>query len=369
VVRYKARLVAQGFTQRPGIHFSEAYTPVMNGIIFQYLISLTIQNYVSLQLMDVVTAYLYGSLDSDIYMKVPNGISILNMNANCNTYYVKHVKSLYGLKQSGRMWYNQLKEFLLNKGYSNSDEFPCVFINKSTTGFSIISVYVDDLNIIGHTKDIDEARNHFKMEFEMKDLGRTKFFLGLQIEHLHMGILVYQSTYVQKILEKFNMDKAYSAITPMVIRAMEKDKDPFRPKEEGEEVLGQEYPYLTAIGALMYLENNTRPNIAFVVNCLALHSATPTTRHWNDIKNILRYLVGIVDLGLYFQKNQDYRLIEYADAGYLSDPRNAWSQIGYVFLHGGTTISWKSCKQTFVATTINHLEIIVYMRLHVSVPG
>jgi hypothetical protein len=172
--------------------------------------------------MDVMTAYLYGSLDSDIYMKVSDGISVLNMHANRNMYCVKLIKSLYGLKQSGRMWYNRLKEFLLNKGYSNSDDCPCVFIRKSTTRFCIISVYVDDLNIIDHTKDIDEARNHLKTEFEMKDLGRIKFCLGLQVEHLHTGILIHQSAYVQKILKNFNMDKVYSARTHMVVCALEK---------------------------------------------------------------------------------------------------------------------------------------------------
>jgi hypothetical protein len=126
-----------------------------------------------------VTAYLYGSLDSDIYMKVPDGISVPNLNVNRNMYCVKLVKSLYGLKQPGRMWYNRLKKFLLNKGYSNSDDCPCVFIRKFSTGFCIISVYVDDLNIIGHAKDIDEARNYLKKEFEMKDLGKTKFCLSL----------------------------------------------------------------------------------------------------------------------------------------------------------------------------------------------
>lgn len=105
-VRYKARLVAQGFTQRPGIDFSEAYSPVMSGITFCYLISLAVQKHLSLQLMEVVTAYLYGSLDSDIYMKVPDGISIQDPNTNHNMYCVKLNKSLYGLKQSRRMWYN-----------------------------------------------------------------------------------------------------------------------------------------------------------------------------------------------------------------------------------------------------------------------
>jgi len=104
VVRYKARLVAQGFTQRHGVDFNETYSLVMSGITFRYLIALAVQNRLSMQLMDVVTAYLYGSLDSDIYMKVPDGISIPNPKANRNMYCVKLQKSLYGLKQSGRMW-------------------------------------------------------------------------------------------------------------------------------------------------------------------------------------------------------------------------------------------------------------------------
>jgi hypothetical protein len=94
-------------------------------------------------------------------------------------YCVKLNKSSYGLKQSGMMWYNRLKEFLLNKGYSNNDDCPCVFIRKSSTGFCIISMYVDDLNIIDTELDINEARGHLKTEFEMKDLGKTKLCLGL----------------------------------------------------------------------------------------------------------------------------------------------------------------------------------------------
>jgi hypothetical protein len=98
------------------------------------------------------------------------------------------------------MWYNRLKEFRLQKGFSNNYNCPCVFIKKSSTGFCIISVNVDDLNIIGTQQDIDEARNHLRTEFEMKDLGKTKFCLGLQIEHLPTGTLVRQPAYIQKII-------------------------------------------------------------------------------------------------------------------------------------------------------------------------
>ena len=155
------------------------------------------------------------------------------------------------------------------------------------------------------------------------------------------------------------MDKAYPSKNPMFVCALEIDKDTFRLREEGEEVLGPEFPYLSAIGALMYLANSTRPDIAFAVNLLARHSAAPTKRHWTGVKNIFRYLQGTADLGLFYRKNQDPCLIGYTDAGYLSDPHNARSQTGFVFLHGGTAISWKSSKQTLVATSTNHSEIIV----------
>jgi len=126
--------------------------------------------------------------------------------------------------------------YLLQKGYSNNDDCPCVFIKRSSIGFCIISVYVDDLNIIGNTQDIDEARKHLKTGFEMKDLSKTKFCLGLQVEHLHSGILMHQYVYVQKLLEKFNMDKTYPNKTPMVVQSLDKEKDIFQPREEREEI-------------------------------------------------------------------------------------------------------------------------------------
>jgi hypothetical protein len=279
VVRYKARLVAQGFTQRPGIDYDETYSPVMSGTTFRYLISLAAGLNLKMQMMDVVTAYLYGSLDSEIYMKVPDGLRVPDAKSNRNMYSVKLQRALYGLKQSGRMWYNRLSEFLLKKGYVNNPDSPCVFIRKSQKGFCIVSVYVDDLNIIGYAEDIEEASAYLKTEFEMKDLGETKFCLGLQIEHLPEGIFVCQSTYCKKVLERFNMIKAHPLKTPMVVRSLEMETDPFRPKSGDGKSLGPEVPYLSAIGALMYIANCTRPDIAFVVNLLARYSADPTRRH------------------------------------------------------------------------------------------
>ena len=108
----------------------------------------------------------------------------------------------------------------------------------------------------------------------------------------------------------------------------------------------------------MYLANRKWPDIAFSVNLLARYSSEPTNRHWKGIKDVFRYLQGTKDLELFYRRNQEISLVGYADAGYLSDPHTSKSQTGYVFLCGGTAISWKSSKQSLVSTSTNHSEII-----------
>nr|CAN73887.1 hypothetical protein VITISV_021076 [Vitis vinifera] len=122
----------------------------------------------------------------------------------------------------------------------------------------------------------------------------------------------------------------------MIIRSLDVKKDPLRPCEKNEELFGPEVPYLSVIGALMYLDNCTRPDIAFSVNLLARYSSAPTRRHWNGIKHILCYLCGTTNMRCF------------------SDPHKGRSQTGYVFNYNGTAISWRSIKQTMVVTSSNH---------------
>jgi hypothetical protein len=134
------------------------------------------------------------------------------------------------------------------------------------------------------------------------------------------------------------MHNAHLSKTPTTVRVLEKETDPFWPREEGEEVLGFEYPYLGDIGAEMYVANNIRTDIAFTVNFLARFSAAPTMQYWNRVKDVLQYLQGIPDLDLFYKKNQVLSLIDYIYARYLNDPHNSKSQTGFVFLYGGMTI-------------------------------
>ncbi|XP_068329664.1 secreted RxLR effector protein 161-like [Pyrus communis] len=176
--------------------------------------------------------------------------------------------------------------------------------------------------------ELEEIAAYLKTEFEMKDLGKTRYCLDLEIEYCSDGIL-----------------------------------------EDEKEILEPNVPYLSAIGALLYLAQCIRPDISFAVNLLARYSNASTRRHWNGVKDIFRYLKGTTDLGLFYTRESpcvaapydpqiDSRLVGYVDAGYLFDPHRARSQTGYVFTVEDTAISWRSTKQTLVATSSNHVEIL-----------
>ncbi|KAM2322655.1 hypothetical protein PS2_018947 [Malus domestica] len=125
-----------------------------------------------MRLMDVITAYLYGELDTDIYMKVPEGLKLPEATNE-------------------------------PRGYANNVICPSMFIKKSNTGFAIVAVYVDDMNLVGTPEELNKTAEYLKSEFEMKNLGKTKYCLGLQIEHCANGILVHQSAYIEKILKRW----------------------------------------------------------------------------------------------------------------------------------------------------------------------
>ena len=108
------------------------------------------------------------------------------------------------------MWYNYVSDYLINERYQNDNICPCVFIKSFTNRFVVIVVYVDDLNIVSTPHEVVSTTSYLRQEFEMKDFGKTKFYLGIHIEHLSMEILIHQLTYTEKVLTSFNMEKGLS---------------------------------------------------------------------------------------------------------------------------------------------------------------
>jgi hypothetical protein len=332
----------------------------MDSTSFRYLLSLAVQLTLETRLLDVVTAYLYGDLDAELYLKPPPGflpeVTAVKPGRYCG---LRIRKALYGLKQAGRAWYHHLKAFLVSHGFENNPALPCVFVLRDATGFVILAVYVDDLNSIGTPQLSKHIEELLIKHFEMKVLGKTSYCLGLQVRHFADGsILLHQHAYIMKLLRALNMENANALSSPMIGRSKTTD-DPYEPATEDEEEVDNAQ-YLAVVGALLYLATNTRPDIAFAVSVLARHSQRPNSRHWQGVKHLLRYLRGTEDLGLHYRKNTPGVITGYADSGFKTDPVSGKSQTGYIFIKNGAPISWRSTKQTVTATSTNNAELLAF---------
>ena len=301
----------------------------MDSVSFMYLLTLSVQLHLKMYLLDVVIAYLHGNLDTKLYLNPPPGFlkSIPQPKPRKFTG-LRICKALYGLKQYGRAWYHHLCHFLISQGFVHNKTLPCILTCTSNSSFVILVVYVDDLNILGTPDLCKYAQDILTKHFDMKYLGQTSYCLGLQVHYVpNVGILLHQQAYVQKILKLFKMDQANPLATPMMGRSKTND-DPYQPREE--EVIDKP-KYLTAVGALTYLLTHTRLDISFATSILARHSQNPTSRHWNGVKHLLKYLKGTSDLGLYYHKTDQPEIQGFADYGFRTDMNACKSQTGYIF--------------------------------------
>ena len=241
-----------------------------------------------MHLMDVVTTYIYGSIDTDLYMETPKGFKLPEATnpKPRNIYSIKLQIILYRLKQSKHTLYNRLSKYLLKEKYVNNLICSCVLIKKSEIGLTIIAIYVNDLNLIGTSEELTITTNYLKNEFEIKDLWNK--ILSWPTDRVlfkwHISQLV---NICKESIKMIYIDKLHPLNSPMVICSLEVNKYLFRSKEENEELLSPEVSYLSTIGALMYLTNCTRLDIAFSINLLTRYNFALTRKHWNEIKHIL----------------------------------------------------------------------------------
>jgi len=255
VVRNKARLVAQGFSQKEGVDFEETFAPMARIEAIRILLAFAASKGFKLYQMDVKSAFLNGYIEEEVYVKQPPGFE--------NPKYPNHVyklhKALYGLKQAPSTWYERLKSFLLAKGFEMGSVDKTLFLLKHGTDMLLVQIYVDDI-IFGSSSHglVAKFSEMMSREFEMSMMGELTFFLGLQIKQTQEGTFIHQGKYTKDLLRKFDMGEAKPLSTPMsTTTALDEDK-------EGQAVDQKEYRSM--IGSLLYL-TATRPDIQFTV-CL-----------------------------------------------------------------------------------------------------
>jgi Reverse transcriptase (RNA-dependent DNA polymerase)/Integrase core domain len=350
VERYKARLVAQGFSQRWGIDYDETYAPVLQISTLRWLIALGVFESLMIDMMDITGAYLNGKLKEVIYMRTPPGFEYSGKVLRLNM-------SLYGLKQAGRTWYEKISEHLFSKDFKTATGDKCLFYKHSQNGIICVGVYVDDLIIVGRESEVINFKREILEVFDARDLGKICYCLGVQYVHFDNGdIFMYQQKYIKEMLKRFKMENANPIRTPMEKRSMTFSSDQLGPTKENEPKLKCDIPYSELIGCLMYLTNCTRPDIAVSVNLLARYLTNPCMRHWIAAKRILKYLKHTEDMGLLFtKKDGNFDIVTYSDAAE-SDIEKSLAQTGVLSVVGGNTVYYQSTKQSVPHSAITDAE-------------
>lgn len=357
--RHKGRLVAKGYSQVEGVDYNEVFAPVVKHISIRFILSLVVNEDLHLEQLDVKTAFLNGTLDEEIFMEQPEGFE----KKGKEDLVCLLKKSLYGLKQSPRQWNKRFDGFMKDQGFRQSPYDQCVYVSGSEVSTRIyLLIYVDDMLLVSKSmKVIQNPKDSFSSEFEMKNLRSATRILGMDIlRNRKAGTLkLSQEVYLKKVLSTFNMSDCKEVSTPLGTQFRLKSLD------EKETLIEAPFmanvPYASAVGSLMYAMVGSRPDIAHAVGVVSRFMGNPSRAHWEAVKWILRYIHGTTSFGLWFKKGQEFIAQGFSDADYGNDLDRRRSVTGYLFQVGTNTISWRSGLQPIVALSSTESE---YMALN-----
>jgi Reverse transcriptase (RNA-dependent DNA polymerase). len=324
IIKHKARLVAKGYEQQAGIDYGETFAPVMRLDTLRLLLALAAKLALEIHVVDIVGAYLNGKLDEIIYMQQPP-----EYNDGTGRVCQLH-RSIYGLKQSGRVWNDNLNRTFTELRYTRLQSDQCVYIRHTPDSVIIIAVHVDDMAIFGSDKrSIANAKNDLQTKYKITDLGEAKQIVGIEIDRdINAGTLkISQAQYITKVLKRFKMEESHTVRSPM---------DPNvklikTPDDEKYDIPD----YAPAIGSLNFAACTTRPDIRHPTQALSQFMSNPNPTHWTAVKRVLRYLNGTRNYGITYGLGGEVEPIAYSDADWGANPNDRKSVSGNIFIMFG----------------------------------
>ncbi|SGZ26794.1 BQ5605_C025g09958 [Microbotryum silenes-dioicae] len=347
----KARLVAQGNRQRDGIDFSETFAPVARFSSIHCLLALAAANGYHVHQADINKAYLHGELDHDIWMTTPRGFDFPSDKV------LRLRRSIYGLKQAGRIWNRHIDASLKGLGYRATGTDHCNYSRiDDQKRPHYIALYVDDLLIVSPALDeIERVISGLEQCYSVKQLGPAEYILGIQIRRLDDGsIALSQERYIMDVLARFHFDTTTRGATVPMTPGLSLTAIP----GQGTERIRSWY--LQAIGSLLYISLGTRPDIAFAVSYLSRFANNPGRRHWIAVKHVFCYLRATYRNELLYTRGPGKvtGVVGYSDANWGACVDTSISTMGYVFYLAGSAVSWSSKRQTRVADSTTDAEYL-----------
>jgi len=358
ITRYKARFVAKGYKQQKGQDFQETYCPTMKLTTLRVLLAFAAHHGLKLKQLDVKTAYLNAPIEEEVYIEQPKGFEVRDENGELLA--CKLQKSLYGLKQAGRNWYNCLKSHLTDEGFKPSSVDPCLFVRVVNGVRQFVVTWVDDIVYCSRDENfLAEFEMLMKRKFKISECSNLNWFLGMNIvSPADMSyIAVNQEKYIEKLLEKFGMTDCKPLSTPCAEKStFSKNDCPADGSEEQFSMVNKNYRGL--IGAINYLANTSRPDLAYIAHCLSRFVSNPGEKHWIAAKRVLRYLKYTKASKLVYNRGGPVKLIGFSDSDFAGDVESRKSLGAYCYKvsENSGVISWKSKQQGVVATSTAQAE-------------
>lgn len=258
---------------------------------------------------------------------------------------------MYGLKQAPRAWYSRIEAYFIKEGFEKCYCEHTLFVKSGDKGkLLIVSLYVDDLIFIGNDEDMFKRfKESMKKEFDMTNLGKMRYFLGVEVVQNSDGIFIGQRKYAREVLERFGMKQSNSVYNPIVPGC--------KLSKDGSGAGIDATMYKQMVGSLMYL-TATRPDLMYSVCLISRYMEKPTKMHLQAVKRIYRYLKGTVELGIRYRRCGEGSLVAFADSDYAGDVDDRKSTSGYLFMLEIGAVSWSSKKQPVVTLSTIEAEFI-----------
>jgi hypothetical protein len=351
VIKCKARICLRGDLMTGD---EESYAPVSSwSSIRVFLVLSMMLNWVTIS-VDWNNAFIQAKLKEPMYMSTPRGFYNQYGKNGC----LRLRKSLYGSRYAPRNWYLHLRQGLISLGLKECPHDKCLFYRAGL----LMVLYVDDAGIAAATEKevhdfIQELRD---IGFDLDIEGKFAEYLGVGIEECPDGTrIMTQKGLIDKIIKSTKMQECNPTWTPSPQAALGSDPD-------GEPHDENEWKYASIVGMLLYVSNNTRPDITFAVSQVARFTAAPKKSHAKAIRTIVRYLAKTKDKGIIVKPNGTYDLETWVDADFAGlhgreppdDRNNVRSRMGYIITFGGIPLIWRSQLISEICNSTLHAEYV-----------